>query len=97
MSFPAGAYEVVTLLEVLEHMRDPAAAVRNAVNAASRQVVVSVPSKPDSNPEHIHLLTKSDLTQLFQQAGCSRLRFDGVAQVRQTHSRRVLCPCAARV
>jgi hypothetical protein len=81
MSFPAGAYEVVTLLEVLEHMREPAAAVRNAVNAASRQVVVSVPSKPDSNPEHIHLLTKNDLTQLFQQAGCARLRFDGVAQV----------------
>ncbi len=41
-------------------------------------VVVTVPSKPDNNPEHIHLLTKDKLTQIFSAAGCTRLNFDGV-------------------
>ena len=71
-------YDVVTLLEVLEHIPDVAAAIRNAVGLARRYVVVSVPSKPDNNPEHIHLLTRDVLTELFTQAGCSRLHFGGV-------------------
>ena len=45
---------------------------------ARRYVVVTVPSKPDSNPEHIHLLTKDLLTEMFAAAGCERLHFDGV-------------------
>lgn len=40
--------------------------------------VVTVPSKPDDNPKHIHLLTKERLTELFEAAGCRRLHFDGV-------------------
>lgn len=71
-------YDVVTLLEVLEHIPDVAAAIRNAVGLARRYVVVSVPSKPDNNPEHIHLLTRDVLTEFFTQAGCSRLHFGGV-------------------
>lgn len=76
--YQGGRYEVVTLLEVLEHIEDVAAAVSAAVKLAERFVVVSVPSKPDNNPEHIHLLTKPILTQLFANAGCTRLKFDGV-------------------
>lgn len=34
-------------------------------------------SKPDV-PEHMHLLTKEILTELFRKAECTRLRFDGV-------------------
>lgn len=45
---------------------------------ARKHVVVTVPSKEDNNPEHIHLLTKQVLTELFKEAGCTRLRFDGV-------------------
>lgn len=71
-------YDVVTLLEVLEHIPDVQAAVTNALRLAKRYVVVSVPSKPDDNPEHIHLLTKDVLTGLFSRAGCTQLRFDGV-------------------
>ena len=75
---PDGSFDVVTLLEVLEHIPEVQAAVRNAVRLARRYVVVTVPSKPDDNPEHIHLLTKPVLTALFHDAGCENLRFDGV-------------------
>ena len=72
------SFDVVTLLEVLEHIPDVENAVRNACKAAKRHVVVSVPSKPDNNPEHIHLLTKDRLTELFTAAGCTSLHFSGV-------------------
>ena len=71
-------YDVVTLLEVLEHIPAVDQAVANAVRLTKRFVVVSVPSHPDDNPEHIHLLTKEILTGLFTNAGCTRLHFDGV-------------------
>lgn len=75
---PENSFDVVTLLEVLEHIPDVEAAIRAAVRLARRYVVVTVPSKPDDNPEHIHLLTKERLTDLFERAGCTRLQFDGV-------------------
>ena len=76
--FPDGSFDVVTALEVLEHIPDVESAVRAAVRMARRYVVVTVPSKPDDNPEHIHLLTKERLAELFEAAGCRRLHFDGV-------------------
>lgn len=75
---PEKSFDVVTLLEVLEHIPDVETAIRAAVRLARRYVVVTVPSKPDDNPEHIHLLTKERLTELFGQAGCTKLQFDGV-------------------
>ena len=75
---PDKSTDVVTMLEVLEHIPDVQAAVTAAVRIARRYVVVTVPSKPDNNPEHIHLLTKPVLTELFQNAGCGRLHFSGV-------------------
>lgn len=71
-------FDVVTLLEVLEHIPDVQTAVINAVRLAKRYLVVTVPSQPDNNPEHIHLLTKKILTELFTNAGCAKLHFDGV-------------------
>ena len=75
---PDKSFDVVTLLEVLEHIPDTASAIRAAVRLAKRYVVVTVPSKPDNNPEHIHLLTKPILTELFREAGCTSLSFGGV-------------------
>ena len=71
-------YDVVTLLEVLEHIPEAEKAVFAAVRAAKRYVVVTVPDKPDNNPEHIHLLTKERLKEMFTRAGAVNLRFDGV-------------------
>lgn len=75
---PDKSADVVTMLEVLEHIPDVRAAIAPAVRIARRYVVVTAPSKPDDNPEHIHLLTKDLLTEYFRQAGCTRLHFGGV-------------------
>lgn len=75
---PDGSFDVVTLLEVLEHIPNVEAAIAAAVRLARRCIILSVPSKPDDNPEHIHLLTKPILTDLFAKAGCTNLHFDGV-------------------
>ncbi len=78
LDLPDNSVDVVTMLEVLEHISDVARAVRNAVKIARQHVVVTVPSKPDDNPEHIHLLTRERLSELFASAGCSSLHFGGV-------------------
>ncbi len=75
---PERSADVVTMLEVLEHIPDVEAAVEAAVRAAGKFVVATVPSKPDNNPEHIHFLTKDKLTALFEKAGCKKIAFDGV-------------------
>lgn len=76
--FPDRSFDVVTMLEVLEHIPDTCAAIRSAVKMARKYVVVTVPSKEDDNPEHIHLLTKSKLAEYFEEAGITKLSFDGV-------------------
>lgn len=76
--FPEDSFDVVTLLEVLEHIPEVEKAIAAAVRMAKQYVVVTVPSKPDDNPEHIHLLTKDILEKLFAEAGCTKLHFSGV-------------------
>jgi len=75
---PDKSFDVVTMLEVLEHIPEVEKAIFNAVRLAKRYVVVSVPSKEDNNPEHIHFLTKNILTDIFTRAGAKSLHFDGV-------------------
>jgi SAM-dependent methyltransferase len=78
LPFPTRAFDVVTALEVLEHIPDVAAAVREIGRVARRHVVVSVPAHVDDNPEHLHVLGTADLERLFLAAGARRIRFDQV-------------------
>ncbi len=74
LPFTDGAFDVVTLLEVLEHVQAPAIAIGEAVRVARRYVLISAPSKPDANPEHLHLFTEDDLRALLASQGVLQVK-----------------------
>lgn len=78
MTFAPRAFDVVTMLEVLEHLPTPEAALRHAVAVARRCVVISVPSVPDDNPEHLHLFSTADLERMAVEAGAARVGIERV-------------------
>lgn len=78
LDVPQRSVDGVTLLEVLEHIPDPAAAAARALRAARSFAIVSVPSKEDDNPEHIHLFDTGSLTRLLREAGAASVRVEHV-------------------
>jgi 2-polyprenyl-3-methyl-5-hydroxy-6-metoxy-1,4-benzoquinol methylase len=70
--------EVVTTLEVLEHLTSPLKAAAEAVRVASKYVVASVPSKEDDNPEHINLFDRRGFESLFLDAGARGVKIEYV-------------------
>jgi len=77
-TFPDATFDGVTILEVLEHLRNPDAALREALRVARRFVIATVPSTPDDNPEHIHLFTVDRLKEMATAAGCERPKIEHV-------------------
>lgn len=78
LPFPDRHFDVVTMLEVLEHIPDTAAALAQVCRVAQRAVVLSVPSQPDDNPEHIHLFDAATLTEKLRTAGAARVNISNV-------------------
>jgi 2-polyprenyl-3-methyl-5-hydroxy-6-metoxy-1,4-benzoquinol methylase len=78
LAFVPRSFDVVTMLEVMEHLNSPQAALSGALSAARRFVIVSVPSTPDDNPEHVHLFSPDQLRHMAGEAGCSRMTIEHV-------------------
>jgi 2-polyprenyl-3-methyl-5-hydroxy-6-metoxy-1,4-benzoquinol methylase len=78
LSFAAGSFDVVTMLEVLEHIPDTAVALRSALRVARRFAILSVPSRPDGNPGHIHLFSAARLAALLYEYGAARVTIEQV-------------------
>jgi 2-polyprenyl-3-methyl-5-hydroxy-6-metoxy-1,4-benzoquinol methylase len=78
LPFAEGAFDVVTVLEVLEHQRDPLPLAREAARVAGRFVIASVPSKADDNPEHVQLFTSESLSALLLKAGAHSVKIEHV-------------------
>jgi ubiquinone/menaquinone biosynthesis C-methylase UbiE len=78
LGFADDAFDVVTMLEVLEHIPRAQGALEEAVRVARRFLVLSVPSKSDNNPEHIHLFSGDMLTDMLRLAGARRITIEYV-------------------
>ena len=78
MPLATHSFDVITFLEVLEHIHDAERAAAEAVRVARRFVVVSVPSRPDDNPQHVHLFDRQTLSEIFSSAGAANVNFDYV-------------------
>lgn len=78
LSWPDDAFDAVTVLEVLEHVEDPAAVADQVLRVARRAVIATVPAKEDNNPEHIRLFTRESLASLFRDAGAGDVRIEHV-------------------
>jgi ubiquinone/menaquinone biosynthesis C-methylase UbiE len=76
LNFKDNQFDIVTVLEVLEHIPELEKAIQDICRVAARYVVLSVPSKEDDNPEHIHLLDTNKLTELFKNAGAKSVKFE---------------------
>jgi 2-polyprenyl-3-methyl-5-hydroxy-6-metoxy-1,4-benzoquinol methylase len=77
---PENSFDVVCMLEVLEHIPNVMDAIKSAIRVAKNYVVVTVPAKEDDNPEHIHLLTQDVLTKYFNELGVNKLSFEQVQE-----------------
>lgn len=78
LNFPDNHFDVVTLLEVLEHIPDAANAFQEALRVTKRFLIVSVPSKPDENPEHIHLIDENRIGQFLADLPVKNIKFEYV-------------------
>ena len=78
LPFADDHFDVVTLLEVLEHIPNADTALAEAVRVARRFLLISVPARADDNPEHIHLFDEALLRRMLADCGVTRVKWGGV-------------------
>jgi ubiquinone/menaquinone biosynthesis C-methylase UbiE len=65
---PTNSVDVVTALEVIEHALIPGFMFSELLRIAKKFVIISVPSKPDNNPDHLHFFTPQKIDDLVDYA-----------------------------
>lgn len=78
LPFENRSFDIVTMLEVLEHVSETRKALAEVCRVARRFLLFSVPSKEDDNPEHIHLFDQQQFRALLGEQGITRVSFDYV-------------------
>lgn len=78
LPFAGHSFDVVTMLEVLEHIPETRKALAEVCRVARRFVLFSVPSRKDDNPEHIHLFEPQQLHALLAEQGITRVNIEYV-------------------
>jgi len=80
LPFREDVFDTVLLDEVLEHVPDPVALLREA-RRVGRRVVATVPNEaacPYRSPEHIHQFTRVNFEETFKKAGFSNIIVEGL-------------------
>lgn len=78
VDYPDEYFDLITVLETLEHIPSPDTALKNALRMAGRALILSVPSKEDDNPDHIHLLDRQFFIDLLHGDDRVSMKFDYV-------------------
>ena len=78
LPFADQQFDVVTMLEVLEHIPATRAALAEVSRVTARALILSVPAHADNNPEHIHLFDGPTLTGLLREAGMAHANVEHV-------------------
>ncbi|HEY0757266.1 MAG TPA: class I SAM-dependent methyltransferase [Ktedonobacteraceae bacterium] len=78
LPFKDRSFDVVTMLEVLEHIPETRQALAEVCRVAQRFVIFSVPSKEDTNPEHIYLFEQQQLRVLLAEQGITHIHVEYV-------------------
>ena len=60
------SFHTITALEVMEHIEDTEKFLDECVRLAYDWIILSVPSKEDDNPGHIHLFDEEKVNKLFK-------------------------------
>lgn len=76
LPYKKDSFSAVTIMEVLEHIKDPEKLAAESVRVSKEWIFGSVPSKPDDNPEHINLFTRYSLEKVFKENSIRSIKIE---------------------
>lgn len=68
LPFSDNSFDVTTAFEVIEHIRNYNSAIEEIFRVTRDFIMISVPSKPDKNPDHINFFTMADFEMVLSKA-----------------------------
>lgn len=76
LPFADALFDVVAMLEVVEHVPEAMRALQEALRVAKRLVVISVPNRVDEPAHRTHLFSADRLSEMLMLAGAARVTID---------------------